>query len=157
MKIFSTFLKTLIVASLACAAGFATAADNQTLAVTATVTGMCKFSVLSTPLAFTDIDPSLTTDKTITANVLYKCTKGTASAGVTATDGLSRNMKGVSPLQVADTLAYTLAFSGDTQVGAGFGSGNDRTLVVTGTITAAQYNNAASGSYSETVTLNITP
>jgi hypothetical protein len=154
MKTLSASLKALVVASLACAAGFAAAADTQTLAVTASVTGMCRFSAASTPLAFGAIDPSLATDKTVTANVLYKCTKGTTSAGVTATGGLTRTMTGVVP---ANTLAYALAFTGDTQVGLGFGTGNDRTLVVTGTITAAQYNNVAADTYSESVTLNITP
>lgn len=157
MKTLSNALKALVVASLAFTAGLAAAADSQTLAVTASVTSMCKFSAASTPLAFGAIDPSLASDKTVTANVLYKCTKGTPSAGVTTTGGLTRNMTGVSPLVNADTLAYTLAFTGGTQVGAGFGAGNDRTLVVTGTITPAQYNDAAAGSYSENVTLNITP
>lgn len=157
MKTLSTSLKALVVASLAFTAGLAVAADTQTLAVTASVTGMCKFSAASTPLAFGAIDPSLATDKTMTANVLYKCTKGTTSAGVTATGGLDRNMTGISPLLTTDKLAYKLAFAGDTQAGLGFGTGNDRTLVVTGTITPAQFNGAAAGSYSENVTLNITP
>jgi hypothetical protein len=161
MKILSTSLKALVVvASLAFTAGLAAAVpavESQSLAVTASVTGMCKFSVASTPLAFGAIDPSLASDKVVKANVLYKCTKGTTSAVVTATGGLTRNMTGLSPLASSDTLAYTLAFAGGTQVGAGFGTGNDRTLEVTGTITPAQYNNAAAGSYSEDVTLNITP
>ncbi|MES2942694.1 MAG: hypothetical protein V4772_07485 [Pseudomonadota bacterium] len=138
---------------LVCTAGLAAASDSQTLAVTATVTGMCRFSATSTALAFGAIDPSLSTDKVVTANVLYKCTKGQASAGVTATGGTSRTLTGPS----SSTMAYTLGFSGDTQTGTGFGSGQDLTLVVTGTITAAQYQNATAGAYTENVTLNITP
>ncbi|MGH8832118.1 MAG: hypothetical protein ACREXV_13660 [Polaromonas sp.] len=153
MKNHRAILKAVSAVLLACTAGFAAAADSQTLAVTATVSGICKFSVASTPLAFGTIDPSLSTDKVVTANVLYKCTKGTASAGVTATGGTSRTMAGPS----SDTMSYTLGFSGDTSTGTGFGSGQDLTLVVTGTITAANYQNKTAGAYSENVTLNITP
>lgn len=150
----STLVKAfaLVVATTGC--GLALAAGSTTLAVTATVIGTCTFSASSTPLAFGNINPSSTSNATATANVLYKCTKNTASAGVTATGGLTRNMTGPLP---ADLLPYTLALSGDTQTGLGFGAGTDRTMVVTGTITPAQFQNAAVGAYSENVTLNITP
>jgi hypothetical protein len=157
MKNYRTTLKTVSAVLLACNAGFAAAADTQTLAVTATVSGICKFSAASTPLAFGAIDPTSGSNATVSANVKYKCTKGTASAGVTATGGLTRTMTGVAPLAATDTLAYALAISGDTQTGTGFGSGQDLTLAVTGTITPTQFQNAAAGSYSENVTLNITP
>ena len=148
-------LKIALAAVLATSAGLTFAAGTQTLAVTANVQGICKFSATSTPLAFGSIDPSLTTDKVVTANVLYKCTNKTASLGVTPATGTNaRSMAGPT---LADTLAYTLAFAGDTQTGSGFGSGKDLTLVVTGTITALQYQNVAAGVYSENVTLNITP
>ena len=147
-------LKALAAALLTCSAGFAAAAGTQSLAVTANVQGICKFSAASTPLAFGSIDPSLTVDKVMTANVLYKCTKGTVSLGVTATGGLTRTMVGPT---ATDTLGYTLAFASDTQTGTGFGPGKDLTMVVTGTITPAQFQNVSSGAYSENVTLNITP
>ena len=157
MKNSHTVLKLVAAALLTCTAGLAAAAGSQTLAVTASVQGICKFSAASTPLAFGAIDPSLTTDKTMTANVLYKCTKGTASAGVTlATGGLNRTMTSTTA-GVADTLGYTLSLTGGTQTGAGFGATGDLTLVVLGTITALQYQNASAANYAETVTLNITP
>lgn len=152
MKLHLTLAKVACAALLASTAGIAAAADSTTLAVTATVSGICKFSATSTPLSFGTVDPSLTVDKVVTANVLYKCTKGTASAGVTATGGTSRTMA-----SGALTLPYTLGFSGGTATGTGFGAGQDLTLVVTGTITAAQYQNASAGAYTENVTLNITP
>ncbi len=153
MKHLSTSLKAIVVASLACAAGLAAAADSTTLAVSATVSAKCKFSAASTPLAFGVIDPSLTTDATMTANVFYRCSKGTPSSGVTASGGTARTMAGPS----SDTMAYTLGFSGGTQTGTGFGSGQDLTLVVTGTITSGAYQNATAGAYAENVTLDITP
>ncbi len=154
MKHLSASLKAIVIATLTCAAGLAAAADSQTLAVTANVSGLCKFSTTSTPLAFGTVDPSLTADKVVPVNVNYKCTKNTSSLGVTAAGGTTRTMAGPT---LADTMGYTLAFSGGTQAGKGFGPGQDLILVVTGTITAAQYQNAAAGAYSENVTLNITP
>lgn len=149
----TTIAKVVALVVLASASGFVAAAGSTTLAVSGSVTGACKFSATSTPLAFGTIDQSLTTDKTATADVLYKCTKGTAATGVTATGGLTRSMAGPG----TETMGYTLSFSGATQTGTGFGAGQDLTLVVTGTITAAQYQNVAAGAYSENVTLNILP
>lgn len=148
-RIAKLFAATLLVG----ASGLAAASGSTTLAVTASVTKTCQFSAASTPLSFAAIDPSGSADAVTTANVLYKCTNGTSSAGVTATGGLTRTMS-----DGTNSLGYTLSFSGDTQKGKGFGSGNDLTMVVTGTITAAQYQNAVgSTGYADNVTLNITP
>ena len=154
MKNTHTVLKLVAATLLTCTAGLAAAAGSQTLAVTASVQGICKFSAASTPLTFGSIDPSSTVNKVTTANVLYKCTKGTASLGVTATGGLARNMISGT---TADTLGYTLSFTGDTSTGTGFGPGTDLTMVATGTITPAQFQNVTAASYAENVTLNITP
>lgn len=154
MKHLSTSLKAIVVASLACAAGLAAASDSQTLEVSAKVTAICKFNATSTTLAFADIDPSSTTDATVSANVAYKCTKGTASAGVTpATGTLTRSLTSSS----SETMPYTLTITGDTKTGLGFGSGKDLTLAVQGKILVADFQNASAGTYTENVTLNITP
>jgi hypothetical protein len=153
MKTLSASLKALVVASLACAAGFATA-DTQTLAVTATVTGVCKFSATSTPLAFGTLDPStIAADKQVTANVVYKCTNKTASLGITGLTGPLTMSNGT------DTLAFSLAIAGDTSTGKGFvtGATTDLTAVVTGTVTVAAIQAAAAGSYTKDITLSITP
>ena len=143
----------LLVAATGCSMAFA--AGSTTLAVTASVAATCKFSATSTPLTFAAIDPSSLSNVTASANVLYKCTKGTASTGVGfATGSTARTMVGPLP---ADLLPYVLALAGGTQTGTGFGAGRDRTLAVTGTITPAQFQNATVGAYSENVTLNITP
>jgi hypothetical protein len=145
-------LKAIPALLLVCASGFASAADSSTLAVTATVNATCKFSAASTPLVFGAIDPSLSADKVVTANVKYKCTKSTASLGITGISGAHTMTDGTN------SLSYTLGISGDASTGTGFGAGQDLTAVVTGTITAAQYQNAvASTGYAENVTLSITP
>lgn len=141
------------------AAGIA-AADTQSLSVTAAVSGVCKFNTGQSPvLAFGTIDPSGTAAVNATpANVLYRCTNGTAATVSSAVTG-ARTMAGLTPLAATDTLGYTLSFtSGASGTGSGFGAaGTAITLVVAGSMTAAQYNGAKAGSYAETVTLTVTP
>lgn len=151
-NVHTTIAKAVALVAIVSASGLAAAADSTTLAVSATILGTCKFSALSTPLAFGTVDPSLTADKVVTANVLYKCTKNTTSLGITGTAGAHSMTDGAT-----HTLSYTLGIASDTSVGLGFGTGNDLTAVVTGTITAAQYQNAWAGAYTDSVTLNITP
>ena len=157
MKNSHTVLKLVAATLLTCTAGLAAAAGSQTLAVTARVSGLCKFSATSTPLAFGAIDPSSTVNATASARVVYKCTKGTKAA-VTAAGGVTRSMTSTTAGST-DTLGYTLAFTGDTQVGLGFapGTGTDLTMAVAGTITPAQFQNATVGGYKEDVTLNVLP
>ena len=53
-------------------------------------------------------------------------------------------------------MAPTLT-SVNTGSGSGFASGNDKTLTVTGQLTAAQYQDMQAGTYSGTVTVTVTP
>lgn len=155
MKSFTTTItKAVVLAAISSAASLAAAAGSTTLAVTASVSGNCKFTVASTPLGFGSIDPSLPGPFTATANVLYRCTKNTASLGISGITGA--HTMNATPVNLTP-LSYTLAISGDTGAGLGFGPGNDLTAVVAGTITAAQVQNVIGTGYSENVTLNITP
>ncbi|MDQ3059426.1 MAG: spore coat protein U domain-containing protein [Pseudomonadota bacterium] len=153
MKNQRTLVNVLAAALLACTAGLATAADTQTLTVSATVIGTCKFSAATNTLAFGNIDPSLTTDKVLAANVIYKCTKNTASLGIAGTTGAMAMTSG------ANSLPFTLSIAGDTQAGKGFepGATTELTAVVTGTIAVADFQNAAAGAYSKNVSLTISP
>lgn len=154
---FSTISKAVALLAFVSASGIAAAVDSQTLVVTASVTGMCKFSSSNTltmsPAAA--IDPSGTADVTMTRTLNYNCTKGVSpTGGVTTTtaNGAARNMT-----SGAESLAYTLGWTGDTVAGSGFGTGTAKPVVFTGTITAAQYQNAAALTYTDNVVLNINP
>lgn len=152
MKIRSASLKAVIVASLAFAAGFASA-DTQTLTVTAKVVGTCKFSASTGTLSFGQLDQSVSTDATKTADVLYKCTKNTKGVGITVTT-TTLEMKNAAK----DVLPFTLAVTSDKQDGLGLADGTttDLTAKVTGTITGANVQAAAAGDYAQDVTLTIT-
>lgn len=154
MKHLAISIKAIVVASLTCAAGFVAAADSTTLAVTATITGTCKFSATTQSLAFSTIDPSTAlADKVVTANVVYKCTNKTTSLGITGITGPLTMTSGV------DLLPFTLAIAGDKSAGKGFvpGVATDLTAVVTGTLALADIQAAAAGTYLKNVTLSITP
>ena len=83
----------------------------------------------------------------------YMCTKGQAPVFVN-NDGVNSPGPGLLALKhtsLADTMQYTLVLT-NTGSGTGFGAGA-QTLTLTGTIVQAQFQNAAAGPYSDTVTI----
>lgn len=151
MKIHRDTLKAIAAAALLCAAGFSQAADSADINVSATVLGICKFQAASADLAFGNLDPSAGA-ATASSSITYKCTNGTAAPTVDFNSGTgSRTMN-----NGAETLAYTITL-GSTSAGTGFGSGQEKTLTIDGSITAAALENAKAGTYTETVQIDITP
>jgi len=138
------------------------ASTTHTLSVSATVTGNCKFnSAGPTTLTIATgggvIDPSAAGPATGSVGVAFRCTTGTTSS-IAADDGL--NSTGPGARRVANGgnfMPYSLTLTNAAQVGSGFGAGQDKTLTVDGSITAANYQNATAGGYTDTVTLTITP
>ena len=157
----------LIAAALATSGAFLAApafaaSTTHTLAVSATVSGVCKFNTAG-PTALTIatgagvIDPSAAGPATGTANVTFRCTTGTTSA-MTDDNGLnfaagSRRVKN----GVANFMNYGFTLTNAAQLGTGHGAGQDKTVVVNASIIAADYQNATAGAYTDTVTLTITP
>lgn len=156
----STIVKAIAVALLTGSVGLAAASDTQNLTVSASVSGVCKFTAGTPTLDFGTIDPSGTAAIPGTASaVSYKCTKGTAATGVTADNGLNfsatKRMKGPG---AADFIPYTLTITGGTATGDGFGTGSTTDPVnITGSIAAADYQNASAGAYTDTIVLSINP
>jgi len=135
---------------------------THTLSVSATVTGNCKFNsagptTLTIATGAGVIDPSAAGPATGSVGVAFRCTTGTTSS-ISADDGL--NSTGPGARRVANGgnfMPYSLTLTNAAQVGSGFGAGQDKTLTVDASITAANYQNAAAGAYADTVTLTITP
>lgn len=147
-------------AAVASIGSFSAMAASQThdMAVSATVNGTCKFNSNGpTALSFGTIDQTSTSAATATANVLFRCTTGTTSSIASAVgvndSGANHRVKA----NTSDYMVYTASYSGDAQVGSGHGAGQDKTLVVNGSITAAEFQNAAAGAYTDTLTLTIAP
>ena len=144
------------VAFLAMAAGAAMAADSNTVTVSASITGTCKFNSATSTLAFGALDPTLTSDATVTGSTTFWCTKG-ASYTVSGNNGA--NASGVQKRMVHATLTeyipYAMSFSPTS--GTGAGKTTAVTLSLSGTIANADYINASAGAYTDTVVLSITP
>ncbi len=157
-----TALSLAVAAVLGATAALA-ASTRHTLTVSATVHGNCKFNLPGpTTLQIANsgavIDPSIATNATGTANIPFRCTKGTSSS--IADDGGQHNSGGLRHVALPgiDTMPYGLSYAGtDVQTGSGMGSGHDLTLAVTATILVADFENASAGAYSDSVVLTISP
>ncbi|GAC1525591.1 MAG: hypothetical protein NVS2B4_01680 [Ramlibacter sp.] len=152
-----------LLASAALAFAGAASADTTSLAVSATVLGVCKFSG-APPMAITSptlnyLDPTLTTDGSGTSTVSYKCTTttnptlsvGGSTSGYSATGTSGLSSGGTTPTYIPFTISW-----GALAAGAGF-LASASTVTLTGTITNANYIGANAGTYSASVPLLITP
>lgn len=134
----------------------ALAADGATVTVSATVTGTCKFVAPKTGAVAFTLDPSVggAVNGVITQPTFW-CTKGTAytindNDGVNASAGAQRMKHG----SLAEYIPYTFTY---TASGSGTGPAAPLTLDIASQVAATDYLNASAGSYSDTVTLTITP
>ena len=139
------------------------ASTTHTLSVSATVSGNCKFNTAGpTTLTIATgagvIDPSAAGPATGSVGIAFRCTTGTSSS-IAADDGVNSTGPGARRVfnGAAAYMPYALTLTNAVQVGSGFGAGQDKTVTVDASITAANYQNATAGAYSDTVTLTITP
>jgi spore coat protein U-like protein len=138
--------------------GSAMAADTNTLTVSASVTGTCKFSSGTSTLNFGALDPSVGTNVNApTSTTQFWCTKGVVTDNITAGNGANwsgtkRQM--LDPVS-SDLIPYTLVLTKDGNANAGPAS--PRTLSIDGQVLGSDYTGKTAGSYSDTVTLTITP
>lgn len=131
--------------ALASVSGLASAADTQTVGVTATIQSLCKFSGSAATVAFGSIDPSdAAAVKSMPLTIPYKCTKGVTPAITAGT---------ITPLtKGADTMAFTVD-PVVTPAATGFSAVVNATSAVN--IAAAVWQNAPAGAYAGSVVLNI--
>lgn len=144
-------------AAIIAMAGSAMAADTNTLTVSASVTGTCKFSTATSTLNFGSLDPSLATNPSATATPQFWCTKGVTTDAITAGNGLhfATKRQMIAAGTSGDLIPYTLTLAKDTNANAG--PATPRTLTITGGILNADYINKTADSYQDTVTLTLTP
>ena len=143
----------MAIGMLAMASG-AMAADTTTVAVSATVTGTCKFTAGGT-LSFT-LDPSAggNVNGTVTQPTFW-CTKG-ATYTISDNDGL--NKSGTTHRMKHATLTEYVPYSFTyTTTGTGTGKSAAITMNIASTVLEADYIDASAGNYADTVTMSITP
>jgi spore coat protein U-like protein len=151
--------KTWILAFILLAAsGMAMAADTANVAVSANVTGVCKF-VSGGSLAFGPLDPSSGSNVNGTStDAEFWCTKGQA---YTVTDDGGANKSGTTYRMKHATLSeyipYSFSYSPASGTGGGAAVGARISLAFSGTVQFTDYQNASVGAYSDTVQLTINP
>jgi hypothetical protein len=101
------------------------------------------------------LDPFGKSDLIQTARLAYKCNDVTPSSQVSIAGGSIRNMTDEAGHKLAYDLQVASLVSSAAD-GAGAPAGG-KTVVLTGTITPADFQNVWAGSYAEAVTLNVTP
>lgn len=162
-----TAMKCFLAAALSACAGAAFAGGTHVITVSASVTGVCKVVDATSTLAFGALDPSTGgTVNAVWSGGKFSCTKGQAFT-ITSDDGLWESSSGgannrmklstATDCTVAtNCIRYTL-----TSVTAGTGNGHgvpqQISFGVTGQTLIADYQNANVGSYSDTVTLTVSP
>lgn len=152
--------KITLMAALCAASVFgstsALAADTANVAVSASVTGTCKFNSGGS-IAFT-LDPTSATAASGTVvSPAFWCTKGTSytvtdNTGANASAGV-RRMK--NTVIATEFIPYSFAY---TATGTGTGKSTPITLTLgSASVANVDFINASAGSYADTVVLSITP
>ena len=154
-------LSNLIAVGTLCAVGAicntALAADTATVTVSANVVGTCKFNSGGS-VSFT-LDPTSASNATGTVTQpAFWCTKG-ASYSITDDKGIHEAVAGTAPRRMVhatltEYIPYTFAY---TAAGTGNGKTSPITLDISASVVNSDFVNASAGSYSDTVTLSITP
>lgn len=149
-----------LTAAILVMAGSALAADTNTLTVSASVTGTCKFVAPKTSaLNFGALDPSVGTNVNGSTTTQFWCTKGVTDGATVLTPNLGlNNLAGVRQMidsVSGDKIPYTLALAKDGNANAG--PATPRTLTITGGVLGSDYTSKSAGSYTDTVLIDITP
>lgn len=140
----------------------AAAAGTYALAANATILSKssCKFSSSNgLVMSFGTINPSSSVNATASVNLAIVCTgsANTAFYGISRDNGLhSGGTGGLRLRHVINPTAF-LPYSLNVPFSGTAPKGITQIVAINGTITPANFGNAIAGSYSDVVTLNITP
>ena len=152
-------MKTRLICALFAAAFAASAAagDTATLAISATVSGTCKFTTGTFNMNFGTLDPSAAADQSQVTGVSYKCTKNTAATSVSF-DADATSPATVNITNGTDNIPVALSWTMPATQGSGFGAGSTAiTMNVTGDILGTSYANVSAGAYTRNVAVVVAP
>jgi len=150
--------KQMICALLAAAfAAPAAAGDTATLAVSATVSGTCKFTTGTFNMNFGTLDPSAAANQNQSTALTYKCTKNAAAASFSF-DADATSPASIDITNGIDNIPVALAWTTPATLGSGFGVGSTAiTMNVSGDILATDYANVSAGVYTRNVAVVVAP
>lgn len=137
-------------------------AGSSSITVSATVLSKsnCKFSTVTSALAFGSLDPGNPVDVTVSTTIGFRCmgSAPVASFLITDDDGLHEILPAGNRMQhvalPAQFLPYEMTL---TPVTGTVPKNVPQALTVTGTVRGASYQNAYAGNYSDTVVISIAP
>lgn len=130
------------------AAGNAMAVDTATVDVSATVLGTCAFDTSTYNMAFGDIDPATSGDKTASVDLAITCSNGTTWT--------LDNEIGAKTMTGGFT-GTSMTYSIDPYALSGVGTGTTQNVTVIGRIADTAYQVAAADSYADSFTIDINP
>jgi spore coat protein U-like protein len=143
------------------------ASSNMTVSATVLNKTGCFFISPTTPMNFGNIDPSLNTNATATANIVIRCNgnRGTTAMRIARDAGqnaLTNNLRMKHASSAADFLPYSLNLAGANWAAGLFIVGTipsnaNYSFNLSGTVLPANYRAALMGSYTDNVVLTITP
>lgn len=144
----------------ACCASPGQAADAHALAISAVVLSKsnCRFSAASSTLSLA-IDPASTAPASASAGVSFRCMGSAAVASWSVANNSGLHGAGPSSLRMrhastpTEFLPYALAYPPSGTVPRN----TTHTITVTATVAASAFQNALSGTYSDTVSLMLLP
>jgi hypothetical protein len=150
--------KQLICALLAATfAAPSVAGDTATLAVSAVVSGTCRFTTGTFNMNFGTLDPAVASNQTQNTALSYKCTKNAAATSFSF-DGDAASPASVNITNGTDNIPVALSWTAPATQGSGFGAGSTAiTMTVTGDILATDYENASAGNYTRNVAVVVAP
>jgi spore coat protein U-like protein len=145
--------------------GNAQAAGSGTLGVSANVLvkNSCAFKAGGTAaLNFGTLDPSNNTDVTATAQRFLRCTGSAANVLLTLShdSGQYETAAGANRMRHATDLTEFLPYTTNLPSGVYFQfvpTNVDLVMNVNGTVRAGDYRNARAGTYSDTISITVTP
>jgi len=152
----------LLVLSIFITTSIGYASDSNIVSVTATVLSrsQCRFNSNTAALNFANLDPANPVDRTVNTSITFRCGGSAPSAtfSITDDDGLYEVGSGRNRMRHTTTfteyLPYSLALSPTSGT---VPKNTDQTVTVTGTVRGVDYQNAATGNYSDSVVITIEP
>lgn len=138
------------------------AAGTHALAVGATVLSAsnCRFADAGpTALSFGTIDPSSTSNKTVSTSIGFRCSgsAGTAVYSVTSDDGLYESGPGAARMRHATDTTQFLKYTVNLPQSGSVPKNTNQAITITGTVLVADFQNAIAGTFSDSVVLTIAP
>lgn len=143
-------------------AGMAFGAGGQSVSISAVIlsNSVCRFDNPPTTLNFGALDPASSADANATTTTRFRCAGNAVIASylISDDDGLYETGANANRMRHATNPAAFLPYSFSYNPVSGNTPKNVwTTLTITGTITAAAYQPAPVGAYSDTVVLSIVP